>query len=286
MARTSPRRVQVPIRKRFGQHFLVDAAVVDRIFQALALDSADRVLEIGPGTGVLTERLCAEAGQVVAIEIDRDLAAALCGTVAAEVISADALATDLATTTQRLAPCRVVGNLPYHIASALLARLMPLPAVRDIHVMLQAEVAARLAAQPGTKAYGRLSVLAQHHCEVQVLFAVGAASFAPAPRVASAFVRLTVASGEPVPAAALRRVLGAAFSARRKTAANALRSLAPDWRALGIDPQRRADGLHPAEFVAIARQLAPEDAGGSRRAASAPPNETEQQASCAGSKSA
>lgn len=264
----------MPIRRRFGQHFLVDEAVVDRIFQALALAPSDRVLEIGPGTGVLTERLCAEAGEVVAIEIDRDLAAALGARLPAEVICADALTTDLAATTLRLVPCRVVGNLPYNIASPLLARLAPLANVRDIHAMLQAEVAARLAAQPGTKAYGRLSVLAQHHCDVQVLFAVGAESFAPPPKVASAFVRLAKKPTQPYPPAALREVLALAFSARRKTLANALRSLAPDWPALGIDPARRADGLHPGEFVAIARELA-----------RARPNEREQHAPCADSKS-
>lgn len=264
----------MPIRRRFGQHFLVDEAVVDRIFQALALDSGDRVLEIGPGTGALTERLCAEAAEVVAIEVDRDLAAALRARLPAEVICADALATDLAAITERLAPCRVVGNLPYNIASPLLARLTPLASARDIHVMLQAEVGARLAAQAGTKAYGRLSVLAQHHCDVQALFAVGAESFTPSPKVASAFVRLARKPDQPYPPAALRQVLALAFSARRKTAANALRSLAPDWRALGIDPARRADGLHPGEFVAIARQLA-----------TAQPNEREQHTPCADSKS-
>lgn len=294
-----PRQVRVPIRRRFGQHFLVDEAVVDRIFQALAIRRDDRVLEIGPGTGVLTERLCAATDRVAAIEIDRDLAAALQARLGAEVICADALATDLAATTNRLAPCRVVGNLPYNVASALLARLSPLASVRDIHVMLQAEVAARLAAQPGTKAYGRLSVLVQHHCDVQVLFAVGAASFVPAPKVGSAFVRLAQKPSAPYPAGALRRVLAAAFSARRKTVANALRSLAPDWRELGIDPQRRADGLHPGEFVAIARQLVPGPAAGAaehvagghggtarRKQTRHGADGKERQASCADSKSA
>lgn len=268
----------LPIRKRFGQHFLTDPGVVDRIFSALALGGEDHVLEIGPGTGVLTERACRLAGAFAAIEVDRDLAAALrsrleLGELSPDLpdpagealqhhlVCADVLRVDLAKLTDRLAPCRVVGNLPYNIATVLLTRLLPLPGVKDIHVMLQAEVAARLTARPGTKAYGRLSVQAQHHCDVRRLFAVGAASFSPAPRVDSAFVRLVPKQTAPVDRAALDRVLVTAFAGRRKTLANALESIAPDWPALGIDPQRRPDTLAPEEFVAIAKQVRADGTG-------------------------
>lgn len=214
-------------------------------------------MEIGPGTGVLTERLCAAAGSVTAIEIDRDLAARLRSRLGAEIICADALRTDLGGLAKRLGGCRVVGNLPYNVATAILVRLLPLADVRDCHVMLQAEVAARLAAPAGTKAYGRLSVLAQHHCEVRQLFAVGAASFSPPPKVASAFVRLVPRPATPCDQAALARVLRAAFSARRKTLANALESLPLDFGSLDMDLRRRPDSLRPHEFVAIARRLGP-----------------------------
>ena len=250
----------MPIRKRFGQHFLTDAATLERIFAALMVKADDCVLEIGPGRGALTERLCAQAGRVAAIEIDRDLAAALGRRLPAlQLVCGDALRADLRAI---VAPpeqgdagerWRVVGNLPYNIASPLLERLFALGGrVADIHVMLQAEVAARLAAQPGGKRYGRLSVMAQYHCRVVKLFDVDAASFAPKPKVASAFVRLTPREREPCDVEALRRVLRASFGQRRKILANALKSFAPNWRALGIDPGRRAESVTVAEYVAIA----------------------------------
>ena len=247
------------IRKRFGQHFLTDAATLERIFAALMVKADDCVLEIGPGRGALTERLCADAGRVAAIEIDRDLAAVLGRRLPAlQLVCGDALRTDLRAI---VAPqeqeagerWRVVGNLPYNIASPLLERLFALGGrVADIHVMLQAEVAARLAAQPGGKRYGRLSVMAQYHCRVVKLFDVDAASFTPKPKVASAFVRLTPREREPCDVEALRRVLRASFGQRRKILANALKSFAPNWRALGIDPGRRAESVTVAEYVAIA----------------------------------
>ena len=252
-------RQRTTARKRFGQHFLTDTAVVEAIFASLRLGPADRVLEIGPGTGVLTERLSAEAGAVAAIEVDRDLAATLDGRFAGvDVICADALEADLgALLGNSSAGARVVGNLPYNIATPLLDRLFRVAGqIRDMHFMLQAEVAARLAAVPATKAYGRLSVVAQHHCRIDVLFDVAAGSFSPPPKVRSAFVRLTPRRGEPCDAKALRLVLRVAFAQRRKTLANALQSLAPDWRVLGIDPAARAESLSVADFVVIANHCA------------------------------
>ena len=248
----------MPVRKRFGQHFLTDAAVLERIFAALMVKADDCVLEIGPGTGVLTERLCVDAGRVAAIEIDRDLSAALAQRFPAlHLVCADVLRTDLGAIVGVGERWRVVGNLPYNIASPLLERLFGIGGrLVDIHVMLQAEVAARLAAKPGSKSYGRLSVMAQYHCRVVKLFDVGAGSFTPKPKVASAFVRLTPRTREPCDVPMLHHVLRAAFGQRRKTLANALESVVHDWRHLAIDPSRRAESLTVSEFVAIANHCA------------------------------
>ena len=264
----------MPARKRFGQHFLADAAALERIFAALQVKAEDRVLEIGPGRGALTERLCEGAGRVVAIEIDRDLAAVLGRRLPAlELVCADALQADLQAIVvprsgepRSEARWRVVGNLPYNIASPLLERLFAIGGrLVDIHVMLQAEVAARLASQPGGKSYGRLSVMAQYHCRVDKLFDVGAGSFTPKPKVASAFVRLTPREREPCDLEALRRVLRAGFGQRRKMLGNALESLAPNWSVLGIDPRRRAESVTVAEYVAIANHCAAAEEESPRR---------------------
>lgn len=245
----------MPVRKRFGQHFLADPAVIERIFAALRLRCADAVLEIGPGAGALTERLLKEAGSVAAIEIDRDLASALGARLPGlELVCADALTADL----QPLfaTPRRVVGNLPYNIATPLLDRLFALAGDADrcvdMHFMLQREVADRLTAAPGSKTYGRLSVIAQYHCRIELLFGVPGESFRPPPKVASAFVRFLGREREPCDVAALRHVARIAFGQRRKTLGNALHSVDADWTALDIDPGRRAESLSVREFVMIA----------------------------------
>ena len=216
-------------RRRFGQHFLTDARVVERIFAALGLDADDHVVEIGPGTGVLTERLCKEAGSVVAVEIDRELAGSLRQHLAGvEVVSGDALAVDLAALLDRAGPRRrrIVGNLPYNIATPLLDRLFEPPvAAADMHFMVQAEVARRLSAAPHSKAYGRLSVVAQWQCRVETLFEVSAGSFSPPPKVRSAFVRLVPRADERLSCdpAALRLVLRVAFCQAPKNPRQCLR---------------------------------------------------------------
>ena len=241
-------------RKRFGQHFLTDPAVVERIFGALRCQATDHVLEIGPGTGLLTERLCQEAGTVTAIEVDRDLAASLQARLPAlNVVQADVLTTDLALYLGPDGALRIVGNLPYNVATPLLGHLFEvIDRIADIHVMLQAEVADRLAADPGTKSYGRLSVTSQYYCRIERLFDVEAASFTPAPKVRSAFLRLCAREREPCDVGNLAAVLRAAFGQRRKTLGNALKSFAPDWHALGLDAGTRAENLRVEDFVAIA----------------------------------
>ena len=146
-----------------------------------------------------------------------------------------------------------MGNLPYNVATPLLGRLFEvIDRLNDVHVMLQAEVADRLAAHPGTKSYGRLSVTSQYYCRVERLFDVEPASFTPAPKVRSAFVRLRAREREPCDVGKLAAVLRAAFGQRRKTLGNALKSFAPDWQALGLDAGARAETLGVDDFVAIA----------------------------------
>ena len=250
-------------QRALGQHFLTDASAVERIFAALDVDPSDHVLEIGPGAGALTTRLVREAGTVVAVEVDRELAASLRTRLPeADIVCADALKADLGGLLGRAGERRrrVVGNLPYNIANPLILRLLDDEVIaEDMHFMVQAEVARRLAAVPGSKTYGRLSVIAQWHCRIELLFEVGPGSFSPPPKVRSAFVRL-----RPRPLSdrldcaprALDRVVRIAFGQRRKTLANAVESLGVDWSALRIDPRDRPENLSVADFVAIANGLA------------------------------
>jgi 16S rRNA (adenine1518-N6/adenine1519-N6)-dimethyltransferase len=239
-------------RRRFGQHFLHDPAVVRRIVEAIAPDADDFVIEIGPGEGVLTRPLAARAGRLEAIEIDRDLAAAL----AAERIKvhvADALEFDFGQLPQGM---RVVGNLPYNISTPLLFHLARFAdRLRDLHVMLQREVVERMVAPPSTPAYGRLSVMLQARFSMQKLFRVAAGAFRPPPKVESAVVRL-VPLAEPLDRGAERfaDVVRRAFSARRKTLRNALGLEAEALEALGIDPRLRPENLSPQDYVRIARR--------------------------------
>lgn len=251
-------------RRRFGQHFLHDPAVIGRIVAAVAPAAGDALIEIGPGQGVLTRPLLAAGVELDAIEIDRDLAAGL-ETVAGaaggrlRVHNTDALKTDLCA----LAPgrtVRVVGNLPYNISTPLLFHLMAQRScIRDMHFMLQREVVDRMVATPGSGTYGRLSVMIQYYCDVERLFSIGAGAFRPAPRVESAFVRLGPHPRPPVDAGdetALAQVVRRAFSARRKTLRNALKGMldAVDFEATGIDPGLRPEQIDLAGFARLARK--------------------------------
>jgi len=248
-------------RKRFGQHFLHDPAIVERIVAAIAPAVDDRIVEIGPGEGVLTEVLLRAAGPIDAVELDRDLVAALRaradwpGTLTVhegDVLRFDfrALASD--------SPLRVVGNLPYNISTPLLFHLLEQrEAIRDMHFMLQREVVDRLAAEPGSKTYGRLSVMVQAHCRVQALFRVAPGAFRPPPAVESAVVRLVPLEQPAVPpphADTFAELVRLAFAARRKTLRNALRTRADaeTIQAAGIDPGRRAETVSVAEYARLA----------------------------------
>ncbi len=240
-------------RKRFGQHFLTDPGVLERIVAALAPGAADQLLEIGPGHGALTALLHDRVARYVAVEIDRDLIAGLEASFAQlEVVNADILRVPLETLLA--GSWRVVGNLPYNISSPLLLKLYGHAAsIRDMHFMFQRELAARLHAQPGTKDWGRLSVVTQYHCEVEPLFDVAPEAFRPPPRVHSRVVRIVPRPQTlPVDRPMLDQVLRMAFSARRKRISNALRLLEVDWDRTGLSTQLRPDQLDVEAFVSIA----------------------------------
>lgn len=249
-------------RKRFGQNFLADPHYARKIVDAVDPKPGDNVVEIGPGLAALTGALIERAGRIAAIEIDRDLASRLRERFAPDRLTlheADALAFDFAMPGDAL---RVVGNLPYNISSPLLFHLASYESrLRDIHVMLQREVVARMKAVPGTPDYGRLSVMLQARFRVTQLFTVPAGAFRPAPKVASAVARL-VPLGCARPAIAdealFARLVAAAFGQRRKTLRNALAALASEaqLRAAGIDAALRGEALAVADFVRLANALA------------------------------
>jgi len=251
-------------RKRFGQNFLHDMSVIDRIVSAIDPRPGQRVVEIGPGRGALTIPLLRALGRLDVIELDRDLAAWLGRELPehGEVIihQADALRFDFRTLAGDT-PLRVAGNLPYNISTPLLFHLFTqADAISDMHFMLQKEVVDRLAADPGSKTYGRLSVMAQYHCRVASLFDVPSHAFRPAPKVESSVVRLIPHTTPPVAVddpAALQKVVTTAFMQRRKTLRNGLRELLDESeiRAAGIDPTIRAERLSLAEFAALANRL-------------------------------
>jgi 16S rRNA (adenine1518-N6/adenine1519-N6)-dimethyltransferase len=249
-------------RKRFGQHFLADPHYVARIVAAIDPQPGDAIVEIGPGLGALTDGLVARARTIDAVEIDRDLAARLRERFASERLrlhEADALAFDFATLPGAL---RVVGNLPYNISSPLLFHLAAYESrLRDIHVMLQREVVARMTAEPATPDYGRLTVMLQARFRVMRLFTVPPGAFRPAPGVESAVARLVpLREARPViaDAALFARVVAAAFGQRRKTLRNALAPIAgeAELRAAAVDPGARGETLSVTDFVRLGNALA------------------------------
>jgi len=260
------RRHGLAADKRLGQHFLVDPAILARIAAAAEPLAGVTVVEVGPGPGGLTRALLAtDAARVVAVEADPRCVAALGDLVAGaagrlEVVAGDALALDR----RGLAPppTAIVANLPYNIATELIVRWLRDPAgLERVVVLVQREVAARLAARPGGGAYGRLTVLAQWAARVEGLFELPPGAFRPPPKVHSRVVRLTPYAGPPIPArlATLERVTAAAFGQRRKMLRSSLKGLGREPEGLcaaaEIDPARRAETLTIAEFAALANAL-------------------------------
>ena len=246
-----------PPKKRFGQHFLTDRHYLRRIVEAIAPHPGDAIVEIGPGTGLLTTGLLARIPHLHVVEIDRELAAALRAAWPADrlaVHEGDALEFDFATLPT---PLRVVGNLPYNVSSPILFHVAAAAdRIADCVFMLQKEVVDRMVAGPGTEAYGRLSVMLQYRFAMAKLFDVPPGAFTPPPKVDSAVVLM-----KPLPASrprarddlAFERVVAAAFSQRRKTLRNAVRALvdAEGFTHAGIDPVRRGETLSVEEFIAL-----------------------------------
>jgi 16S rRNA (adenine1518-N6/adenine1519-N6)-dimethyltransferase len=251
-------------KKRFGQNFLHDPAVIDRIVRVINPRAGEPLVEIGPGLGAITRPLLAKVGTLHVVEIDREIIPHLleaCGhDRALHVVQADALALDYAQFAPAGALLRVVGNLPYNISTPLLFHLLAQAhVIRDMHFMLQKEVVDRMCAGPGDEAYGRLSVSLAARAEVSHLFDVGPGAFKPAPKVTSAIVRIV-----PRPPAfevrswpAFDRVVTAAFGQRRKTLSNALKGVvaAEQFDQAGIDPGLRAERLGAEQFARLANLM-------------------------------
>lgn len=255
--RPTPAQGHTP-RKRFGQNFLTDQSVIGDCMAAIHARRGDKLVEIGPGLGALTQPLLRALDHLHVVEIDRDIIARLQRDYPPEKLTihaGDALKFDFASLGQ---PLRVVGNLPYNISTPLLFHLAAYASgITDCHFMLQKEVVERMVAAPGTPAYGRLSVMLQFRFAMEYLFTVPGDAFNPPPKVESAFVRMIPLDPLPYPVedqARFAHVVTAAFAQRRKTLRNTLRDiLAPqDFAALGIDPGLRGETLGVAEFAAMA----------------------------------
>jgi 16S rRNA (adenine1518-N6/adenine1519-N6)-dimethyltransferase len=253
-------------RKRFGQNFLVDAGVIDAIIGAVRAQRTDRIVEIGPGLGALTGPLAEHVDTLHAVELDRDLIARLQQRFGERLVlhAGDALAFDFATLadpTSQGPSLRIVGNLPYNISSPLLFHLTSFAhVVIDQHFMLQDEVVERMVAEPGSKAYGRLSVMLQYRYVMDKLIDVPPESFEPAPKVNSAVVRMIPLAPAQLARVAVTRlgeVVTAAFSQRRKMLRNTLSPYRDriDFDALGFDLARRAEDVPVSEYVTLAQRL-------------------------------
>jgi 16S rRNA (adenine1518-N6/adenine1519-N6)-dimethyltransferase len=255
-------------RKRFGQHFLTAVDVIDRIVRAIAPKPGERLVEIGPGLGAMTIPLRAHCEALTVIELDRDLAERLRRRGDLDVVESDVLKVDFGALAERLGgPIRVVGNLPYNISSPILFHLIgAAPHVVDQVFMLQKEVVDRMAARPGTKAFGRLTVMLQWRYEIEHLFDVPPEAFDPPPRVNSAIVRMRPrARPAAVAPAVLGRIVSVAFSQRRKM----LRATLGKWLVEHgytdeFDGTRRAEQVPVDEYIALALALPalPEQAPG------------------------
>ena len=262
MKTAAPRQAGHTPRKRFGQNFLIDPAIIDAIIAAIDPAADDLLVEIGPGLGALTEPLLARLKHLHVVEIDRDLIARLAKRHPPERLSlhaGDALAFDFARLGENL---RIAGNLPYNISTPLLFHLAGFAKhIRDMHFMLQKEVVARMVAAPGEAAYGRLSVMLQYRFHIDWLFDVPPESFNPPPKVDSAIVRLIPKPAEQLTAddpEHLHRVVSAAFAQRRKMLRNTLKTLftEAELEQLAIQPTQRAEDLPLTSFIRLANHLA------------------------------
>lgn len=231
-SKSQPEQTKHRARKRFGQNFLTDTHVIKRIISAIHPLAADNLVEIGPGKGALTTELLQPLDQLNVIELDRDLIPLLKQQFSAsnklQIYQGDALKFDFQQLASSDRPLRVVGNLPYNISTPLLFHLLSYQQlIKDMHFMLQLEVVKRLAAQPGSKTYGRLSVMTQYYCQIDNLFEVPPSAFSPAPKVTSAIVRLRPIQPELVAdsLSTFDALLKNTFGQRRKTLRNTLKNM-------------------------------------------------------------
>jgi 16S rRNA (adenine1518-N6/adenine1519-N6)-dimethyltransferase len=253
-----------PAKKALGQHFLTESIYIDKIVGSVDPKPGDRLVEIGPGQGAITLPLLRRHGALTAIEFDRDLieplthAAREIGTL--HIVHSDVLKVDF-TQLAGEGQIRLVGNLPYNLSSPILFHALDhAAAIRDMHFMLQKEVVDRMAAGPGSKVYGRLSVMLQAYCKVTALFDVPPGAFRPPPKVDSAVVRLvprdpaTLGIEDPK---RLSEVVRAAFGQRRKTLRNALSSVCDSSaiEAAGLRPDARAEQIEVADFIRLANSI-------------------------------
>jgi 16S rRNA (adenine1518-N6/adenine1519-N6)-dimethyltransferase len=249
-------------KKRFGQNFLTDKAIINSLIEAISPQPDDLMVEIGPGLGALTQPLLTKLSHLHVVEIDRDIIQWMQNFYPTDKISihnSDVLKFDFTQIGQLI---RIVGNLPYNISSPILFRLLEnTNQIIDMHFMLQKEVVERMVALPSTPEYGRLSVMLQYRLKMEYLITVPPEAFEPAPKVESAFVRCIPHQALPYPAkdeALFAKVVLAAFGQRRKTLRNTLKGLLDDegFSKLNIDSQLRAENLSVSQFVAIANFLA------------------------------
>lgn len=252
-------------RKRFGQNFLVDQNVIDKIIYAITPKPDDYLVEIGPGQGALSQLLLELCPKLTMIELDRDLIPileALCQPLGdVTIYQQDVLRFNFNDIVQPDKKMRVIGNLPYNISTPLIFHLFKFcQNIQDMHFMLQHEVVQRMAAQPGSKQFGRLSVMVQCYCEVHPLFNVSAQAFDPVPKVQSSIVRLVPHLQPPHPIDNMdvfEQVVRQAFSMKRKTLRNSLKKMLADQQLkdIGIDGQRRPEQLSLAEFALISNTI-------------------------------
>jgi 16S rRNA (adenine1518-N6/adenine1519-N6)-dimethyltransferase len=252
-------------RKRFGQNFLHDEAIIEGILEVISPDKGQHLVEIGPGRGALTMPLLSRCDQLDVIELDRDLVPLLASKLGHHkhltIHEADALKFDYRQLQQHGEKLRVLGNLPYNITTPLLFHLVEQKAcIEDMCFMLQREVVERICAEPGTKQYGRLSIMLQHQCYVEQMFVVPPEAFDPPPKVESAIIYLQPLSqnkGGEVDLARLNQIVTAAFSQRRKTIANTLKKLVSleTLEQVGIEPGQRPETVTVEQYVELTRCL-------------------------------
>ncbi len=255
-------------RKRFGQNFLHDQTVIQRIVDCINPGPDDHLVEIGPGRGALTQPLSCHGARLDCIELDRDLAGYLedsfAGNSSVSIHQQDILKFDLGTLSEAPSSLRIIGNLPYNISTPVLFHLLAShESIQDMTFMLQLEVVQRMAAKTGNKNYGRLGLMLQYFCKIEHLFNVPSAAFTPKPRVVSAIVRLTPYQPLPVKAKnveCLKLVIRTAFNQRRKTLKNSLKAIISEeqLKELALDSSLRPENLSLKDYVLISDAISGE----------------------------